>query len=1134
MALAMCARALALLVLVAGTHSLTLDEEATNNLISAAGTVPEGGAIAILIRGPHGKSARREELFHAKGTDDASFSLFYNRKSNKVTLESLHGGHLKSVSWSLSTHSHATLLLIVASTRVQLFIGCRALHWHAMPSTHNLLTLLASQKLQLYHEESAPVEIYGNQKAALNYLRCNTEDSLRPPTLVSVDDDVVEVKDFMAKEGRRKREEQMQGDDYRTNYIDENVVGIDQSTQRGDIPATGIEMCDDGVVRELQLLRQTIELLRREIGDQKGTIDNLRAQLRQCCYKPITPAPPPKERCTSSSCYPGVECHETTSGIQCGACPRGMEGDGRRCEPITCDRRPCSGVEQCIDTDRGYRCERCPGRQTSDGQTCYSACRSNPCFGGRVQCEDLPDGSYRCGPCPSGYQGNGEQCYRVSLCRPDSCFPGVECHETESGPRCGRCPSGYYGNGQECVHICDNQKPCGSRPCRPISSSPFYKCEGCSAGQELRGDRCVSVDQCDLYNPCDELVSCRNVEGGFVCGPCPAGYEGSSGWSGSGNTGQREHCHDVDECARGVQCPRGRSCVNTPGSYNCVPCGSGYYGMNITGGTCLIAEDLVKRCDPSYCARFHAICSYGVKCVCATGWAGNGTVCGQDTDLDGYPDHQLPCNERHCKADNCPDVSNSGQEDADRDGLGDSCDPDADGDGIANNPDNCPLTPNPDQADRDEDRRDNRGDACDNCPYRYNPGQEDTDGDGQGDVCDPDIDDDGIPNEHDNCPSKANRHQEDMDGDYIGDVCDNCPRVRNPSQEDADKDNVGDACDSDVDRDQDGIQDGIDNCPNVANSDQQDVDNDGRGDVCDDDDDGDGIPDEMDNCPIVHNPDQADSNGDGIGDACDNDHDGDTVINELDNCPNNSKIYRTDFREYMTVRLDPEGESQQDPNWEIYNEGAEVRQTLNSDPGLAVGFESFGGVDFEGTLFVDTPIDDDYVGFIFGYQNNKRFYVVMWKKNTQTYWQTTPFRAVAEPGIQLKLVNSKTGPGKILRNALWNTESTQDQVTLLWKDPRNVGWREKTAYRWRLLHRPKIGLIRLKIYEGSRQVADSGNVYDFTLKGGRLGVFCFSQEMIIWSKLEYRCNDKIPTNIVSELLPRDLKKVDVDNGFVFV
>lgn len=27
----------------------------------------------------------------------------------------------------------------------------------------------------------------------------------------------------------------------------------------------------------------------------------------------------------------------------------------------------------------------------------------------------------------------------------------------------------------------------------------------------------------------------------------------------------------------------------------------------------------------------------------------------------------------------------------------------------------------------------------------------------------------------------------------------------------------------------------------------------------------------------------------------------------------------------------------------------------------------------------------------------------MWKQTEQTYWQATPFRAVAEPGIQLKV-----------------------------------------------------------------------------------------------------------------------------------
>lgn len=175
----------------------------------------------------------------------------------------------------------------------------------------------------------------------------------------------------------------------------------------------------------------------------------------------------------------------------------------------------------------------------------------------------------------------------------------------------------------------------------------------------------------------------------------------------------------------------------------------------------------------------------------------------------------------------------------------------------------------------------------------------------------------------------------------------------------------------------------------------------------------------------------------------------------------------------------------------------------------------------------------------------------MWKKNTQTYWQATPFRAVAEPGIQLKLVQSNTGPGEMLRNSLWHTGDTESQVKLLWKDPRNVGWREKVAYRWLLLHRPKIGLIRLRIFEGENMVADSGNIFDSTLKGGRLGVFCFSQEMIIWSDLVYRCNgkthenrrylrtrltlyslslDHVPEAIYRELPPRLQSEVEIDKS----
>lgn len=47
---------------------------------------------------------------------------------------------------------------------------------------------------------------------------------------------------------------------------------------------------------------------------------------------------------------------------------------------------------------------------------------------------------------------------------------------------------------------------------------------------------------------------------------------------------------------------------------------------------------------------------------------------------------------------------------------------------------------------------------------------------------------------------------------------------------------------------------------------------------------------------------------------------------------------------------------------------------------------------------------------------------------------------------------------------------------------------------------------RARFFEGSNLVADTGVIIDTSMRGGRLGVFCFSQENIIWSNLKYRCN----------------------------
>uniref|UniRef100_A0A6Q2Y7L0 TSP C-terminal domain-containing protein n=1 Tax=Esox lucius TaxID=8010 RepID=A0A6Q2Y7L0_ESOLU len=703
----------------------------------------------------------------------------------------------------------------------------------------------------------------------------------------------------------------------------------------------------------------------------------------------------------------------------------------------------------------------------------------------------------------SNYNKNNNEYSRICVMLDYTCLSVGLSGNMESGPGTGtRTESGP----SKCdPGVCFNQDMC-----IPAEGGGFT-CAPCPDGYTGDGVYCNDVNEC-TFDPCFLNVSCVNMAPGFRCERCPLGYS-SPEISGVGVAYAKSHkqvCEDIDECQGPPDnggCTSNSHCHNTVGSFRCGECKSGFSGDQVKGckGERLCGNGQPNPCDSN--AQCVVERDGSISCQCDIGLAGNGYVCGKDTDIDAYPDDKLRCKDSNCEKDNCVFVPNSGQEDADRDGLGDACDDDADSDGILNIQDNCWLHPNEDQKNSDKDLH---GDACDNCLTTENPDQRDTDQDGLGDNCDDDIDGDGMKNILDNCPSVPNPDQKDRDHDGVGDICDSCPDMVNPAQSDVDHDLVGDTCDTNIDSDGDGHQNTKDNCPTVINSSQLDTDKDGKGDECDDDDDNDGVLDEADNCRLVVNPDQKDEDNNGVGDACTGDFDQDKVIDRIDNCPENAEVTLTDFRAYQTVVLDPEGDAQIDPNWVVLNQGMEIVQTMNSDPGLAVGYTAFSGVDFEGTFHVNTLIDDDYAGFIFGYQDSSSFYVVMWKQTEQTYWQAVPFRAVAEPGIQLKAVKSKTGPGEYLRNSLWHTGDTADQVRLLWKDERNVGWKDKVSYRWFLQHRPQVGYIRVRFYEGPNLVADSGVKIDTSMRGGRLGVFCFSQENIIWSNLKYRCNDTIP------------------------
>ena len=248
---------------------------------------------------------------------------------------------------------------------------------------------------------------------------------------------------------------------------------------------------------------------------------------------------------------------------------------------------------------------------------------------------------------------------------------------------------------------------------------------------------------------------------------------------------------------------------------------------------------------------------------------------------------------------------------------------------------------------------DGKPDLTDNCPDIHNPNQSDIDSDGDGDVCDSDIDDDGLLNEFDDCDGPA------VNWDPTDPALDR------------DQDGCRDS-DEDIDDDGDGVLDASDLCDDIgdkmnwSSNQANDHDEDGCHDIDeDDDDDNDGIGDDAgDACPrgwwnwtsnagTDHDTDGCADDGEDYDDDDDTMNDVDTVGDVLDHCP------RGDLGWISEPATDMDADGCRDDGEDDDDDGDGVPDSADGCNDGAVGWNSSLATDLDGDGCRDADEDDD-------------------------------------------------------------------------------------------------------------------------------------------------------------------------------
>lgn len=217
-----------------------------------------------------------------------------------------------------------------------------------------------------------------------------------------------------------------------------------------------------------------------------------------------------------------------------------------------------------------------------------------------------------------------------------------------------------------------------------------------------------------------------------------------------------------------------------------------------------------------------------------------------------------------------------------------------------------------------------------------------------------------------------------------------------------------------------------------------------------------------------------------------------------------------DLTSWSDLTLDYSG-GQPAGSWILEPGNTAVVQTVNADPSFYLNNLNQTSYSLDGTWQV-LPAgnsDDDYMGFVFGYQNSSNFYLFDWKQGSQGYVGTT-----ANEGMSIKKMTGTTGDGLVdlSLEEFWENGSDLGNMSVLAQNQGSTkGWADGALYDFRLDFNINPGEFRVVVKDGGTTLWDV-TLNDSTFTSGEFGFYNYSQEQVRYAGFE-QTGGVIVTNV---------------------